>query len=73
MAVKYRAIEGKDFTQDAGGTSVLFNIDGVNPEKPLVITEGEIDACTLIECGVENVVSVPTGAPLRVSDGKGSS
>ena len=70
MAVKYRAIEGKDFTQDAGGTSVLFNIDGVNPEKPLVITEGEIDACTLIECGVENVVSVPTGAPLKVSDGR---
>lgn len=71
VSVKYRSLEGKDFTQDFGGTSLLFNADDVNVDKPLIITEGEIDTLTLIECGVDaNVVSVPTGAPLKVSDGK---
>lgn len=71
--IKYRSIKGKDFTQDFGGTSILFNIDNIADDKPLVITEGEIDACTLIECGVDQdygVCSVPTGASMKVSDGK---
>jgi len=69
-AAKYRSIEDKDFIQDAGGAHDLFGIDNVDPAKPLIIVEGEIDALTLIECGVENAVSVPGGAPLKVSDGK---
>ena len=69
-AAKYRSIEDKDFIQDAGGAHDLFGIDHVDPAKPLIIVEGEIDALTLIECGVENAVSVPGGAPLKVSDGK---
>tara|TARA_R100001086_G_scaffold183675_1_gene102487 strand:+ start:5428 stop:7131 length:1704 start_codon:yes stop_codon:yes gene_type:complete len=71
--IKYRAIENKDFTQDFGGTSILFNIDNLSDDKPIVITEGEIDACTLIECEVDKsygVCSVPTGATMKVSDGK---
>lgn len=32
--------------------------------------EGEIDALTVMECGIENVVSVPSGAPIKVADGK---
>ena len=28
----------------------------------VIITEGQIDSLTLSECGVENAVSVPTGA-----------
>jgi len=67
---KYRSIESKDFTQDTGGAHVFFAIDKVDPTKPMIIVEGEIDALTLIECGIENVVSVPAGAPIKVSDGK---
>jgi len=69
-AAKYRSIEDKDFTQDAGGAHDFFGIDQVDPEKPIVIVEGEIDALSAIEAGVENVVSVPSGAPMKVVDGK---
>ena len=69
-AAKYRSIEDKDFTQDAGGAHDFFGIDQVVPDKPIVIVEGEIDALTCIECGIENVVSVPSGAPMKVVDGK---
>lgn len=40
---------------------ILFGMDLCDPEQPLVITEGEIDALSLAECGVSNVVSVPAG------------
>ena len=35
-----------------------------------MIVEGEIDALTGVECDIPNVVSVPSGAPLKVADGK---
>jgi twinkle protein len=70
VAAKYRAIESKDFTQSGGGAQEFFNIDSIDPSKPIVIVEGEIDALTLIEAGVENVLSVPSGAPMKVVDGK---
>lgn len=69
-AAKYRCIEDKDFTQDAGGAHDFFLIDLVDPSKPIVIVEGEIDALTGMECGIENIVSVPAGAPMKVVDGK---
>jgi twinkle protein len=69
-AAKYRCIEDKDFTQDAGGAHDFFGIDLVDTTKPLIIVEGEIDALTAMEAGVENCVSVPSGAPLKVADGK---
>jgi len=70
ISAKYRSIESKDFTQDSGGAQDFFGIDNVNPLLPVVIVEGEIDALTLIECGMENVLSVPSGAPMKVTDGK---
>jgi twinkle protein len=70
VAVKYRAIPDKDFTQESGGAHDFFNIDNIVPDKPIVIVEGEIDALTLMEAGIENAVSVPGGAPVKVSDGK---
>lgn len=69
-AAKYRSIEGKDFTQDMGGAQDFFGIDKVDPTKPIIIVEGEMDALTAMECGIENVVSVPSGAPMKVVDGK---
>lgn len=41
--------------------SILFGMDNVSYNKPLVICEGEIDALSLYEAGVTNVVSVPCG------------
>jgi twinkle protein len=69
VGVKYRCIETKDFTQDAGGNNEFYGIDDIK-DGPIVIVEGEIDALTLRECGIENVLSVPSGAPMKVSNGK---
>jgi len=70
VAVKYRSFPEKDFTQDSGGAHDFFGIDLVEKGKPIIIVEGEIDALTVMECGIENVVSVPSGAPIKVADGK---
>ena len=70
VAAKYRSFPEKDFTQDSGGAHDFFALDKVEKGKPLIIVEGEIDCLTLIEAGVENVVSVPSGAPIKVADGK---
>jgi hypothetical protein len=48
ISAKYRSIESKDFTQDTGGSQDFFGIDNVDPTKPVVIVEGEIDALTLM-------------------------
>lgn len=40
---------------------ILFGMDMVSFHKPLIITEGEIDALSLYEAGITNVVSVPCG------------
>jgi len=70
VAVKYRSFPDKAFTQDAGGAHDFFGLDQVEKGKPIIIVEGEIDCLTLIEAGIPNVVSVPSGAPIKVADGK---
>lgn len=70
VAVKYRAFPDKDFTQEAGGAHDFFGLDNIIPDRPIVIVEGEIDALTLHEAGIDNVLSVPGGAPVKVADGK---
>ncbi len=44
-----------------GTKPVLFGMDQCVFSKPLTITEGEIDAMSLYEAGITNVVSVPSG------------
>jgi len=70
ISAKYRSIESKEFTQDQGGAQDFFGIDKIDLTCPVIIVEGEIDALTLLECGLKNVLSVPSGAPMKVSDGK---
>ena len=70
IGVKYRCIETKDFTQDTGGNHEFYGIDGIDTSQGVIIVEGEIDALTLRECGITNVLSVPSGAPMKVSNGK---
>lgn len=70
---KYRA-PGKKFWQRQGGRRTFWNADALddpsleNGQNSLIITEGEIDALTAIECGFPLAVSVPDGAP-AVSEG----
>ena len=40
---------------------ILYGMDMASYNRPLVITEGEIDALSLYQAGVHNVVSVPSG------------
>jgi twinkle protein len=70
VAVKYRSFPEKAFTQDSGGAHDFFGIDNLVKGEPIVIVEGEIDALTLMEVGIQNVVSVPSGAPIKVADGR---
>ena len=41
---------------------ILFGMAQCRNSTGWVITEGQIDSPTLSECGIENAVSVPTGA-----------
>ena len=65
-AVKWRSVEGKNFTQD-GSANTFFNLDKLNIEDSIVICEGEFDVVAMALAGVE-AVSVPNGAPMKVSN-----
>jgi len=66
VAVKWRN-ERKDWTQDGAARS-FFGVDNCTEDEDyLVIVEGELDVLALAEAGVPNVVSVPNGAPAKVS------
>jgi twinkle protein len=67
VAAKYRA-PNKRFWQLAGGRKTFWNADvmddpALDHDQPLIITEGEIDALTALDCGFPFTVSVPDGAP----------
>jgi twinkle protein len=55
------------------GSARLLRFRQHHPDRPIIIVEGEIDALTLHECGVENVLSVPGGAPRKGGRWKGPS
>lgn len=62
--VKYRD-GAKNFKMISGGELLFYNENAFS--KPsVIITEGEMDALSFIEVGLENAVSVPNGA----SEGK---
>ncbi len=70
---KFRA-PGKKFWQQKDGKSAFWNSDALDDPAladgrlPLVITEGEIDALTAIDCGWPLTVSVPDGAPPVIAE-----
>ena len=67
-AEKYRA-PGKRFWQRDGGRRTFYNADVLDDTAleqgayPAIITEGEIDCITSVDCGFPHTVSVPDGAP----------
>jgi twinkle protein len=48
--------------KDKSTKHVLYNMNRIDPTKPLVITEGEIDCLSVLESGYQNVVSIPLGS-----------
>lgn len=59
---RIRPSEPKMFWQSGSDNCpLLFNVNRVNFEQPLVITEGNIDAMSVFEAGYYNVVSIPGG------------
>lgn len=48
--------------KDADTTPLIFNMNRINTNMPLLITEGEIDCAAAITCGYSNSGSVPFGA-----------
>jgi twinkle protein len=63
--IKYRG-KNKDFKLFKDAELILYNLDGINPSLDTIfIVEGEIDCLTFLECGFDNVVSVPNGANLN--------
>lgn len=66
---KYRRFDREDgrWSQDKGGVRCAWNEDALSAPhlagQPLIITEGEFDALTAIQCGYERTISVPDGAP----------
>ncbi len=62
--VKYRSLPPaeKAFEREYGCRSVLFNGNAVVKHDEVIITEGEIDAITLIQNGFENAIGTTAGA-----------
>lgn len=67
--IKYRKTDydkSKDNNKEwceKGGKPILFGINQCNIEnKTLIITEGQLDSLSVAQSGIENAVSVPTGA-----------
>lgn len=68
-AIKYRNTQyvkgvthgSKEWT-DPSAMPLLYGMDMIGEQRDeLVITEGQIDALSLYECGIKNAVSVPMG------------
>ncbi|NYT08620.1 MAG: AAA family ATPase, partial [Methanosarcinales archaeon] len=62
---KYRSLdpENKAYKREPGCQSILFNGDIFNDTPEVIyITEGELDAITLIQAGIKNTVSGTAGA-----------
>ena len=62
--IKYR--DGrKNFKLVKGAEKIFYNINNIVGHDWCVIVEGELDALSLYEVGITNVVSVPNGATLN--------
>lgn len=64
---QFRRIDKKDFSQQKGSRQTWWNGDVITDpalaDKPLIVTEGRIDALSAITAGFPRSVSVPGGAP----------
>lgn len=66
IGCKYRTMD-KRFWQEKGTEKLLYGIDDINDADELIIVEGEMDKLSVEEAGFLNCISVPSGAPSKVS------
>lgn len=57
----------KCFKLCSGAELLPYGIDNIKGTKECIITEGEMDALSFIECGRTDVISVPNGANANLS------
>ena len=55
----------KNFKLYKGAEKIFYNIDSIVGYNNCIIVEGEMDALSLYEAGIPNVISVPNGATLN--------
>ncbi|KAF9589812.1 hypothetical protein IFM89_028747 [Coptis chinensis] len=67
VSCKYRDIN-KKFWQEKDTEKILYGLDDIKEETDIIIVEGEIDKLSMEEAGFRNCVSVPDGAPSKVSE-----
>lgn len=64
--VKYRT-GNKYFKMESGAELIPYNIDAILGAKECIVTEGEMDCLSFVECGLTNCISVPAGANSNLS------
>ncbi|XP_077221011.1 twinkle homolog protein, chloroplastic/mitochondrial-like [Tasmannia lanceolata] len=67
IGCKYRDIN-KIFWQEKNTEKILYGLDDIKQAGDIIIVEGEMDKLSMEEAGYPNCVSVPDGAPAKVSD-----
>jgi len=66
--IKYRTVD-KKFMMTKDAQLTFYGLDDVKGAETIIIVEGEFDKLALEVCGLNNVVSVPNGAPARIKEG----
>ncbi|XP_058105513.1 twinkle homolog protein, chloroplastic/mitochondrial isoform X2 [Magnolia sinica] len=66
VSCKYRDIQ-KKFWQESNTEKIFYGLDDIKQASDIIIVEGEIDKLSMEEAGYRNCVSVPDGAPSKVS------
>ena len=59
--IKFRGPQ-KTFKLNSGSQLVWYNYDAILSNDEIIICEGEIDLLSIMQCGFDNVISVPNGA-----------
>eukprot|EP00249_Psilotum_nudum_P007111 c20312_g1_i1 orf=569-2530(-) len=67
VGCKYRTLQ-KFFWQARNGQRIFYGVDDIKHATEVIIVEGEIDKLSMEEAGFLNCVSVPDGAPAKVSE-----
>ncbi len=62
--IKFRSLPpaAKTFRRIPDCASIMFNLNSIKGHKEVYLTEGELDAITLSQAGIENAISATTGA-----------
>lgn len=63
---KYRDAQ-KHFWKEKHGQKIPYGLDDIKEARDIIIVEGEFDKLSLEEAGYRNCISVPDGAPPKVS------